>query len=98
MLIRSLPPDIAPQEGRYAMCEFVSRRARSGTAVIALSAVVLASVTLPAPAQDARTNRIQIEYVPPKSPEYQSLVDSLKANHGLEKMQEIFSPFACRGI
>ncbi|MBV9630085.1 MAG: hypothetical protein JO230_18480 [Xanthobacteraceae bacterium] len=79
------------------MCEFVSRRARSATTTIALSAVVLAFVALPAPAQEARTNRIQIEYVPPKSPEYQSLLDSLKANHGLEKMQEIFSPFRLPG-
>ena len=79
------------------MCEFVSRRARSATAVVAVGAVVLTFITLPAPAQEARTNRIQIEYVPPKSPEYQSLLDSLKANHGLEKMQEIFSPFRLPG-
>jgi Putative metallopeptidase len=75
------------------MSEFVSRCARSATTTIALSATVLAFVTLPAPAQEARTNRIQIEYVPPKSPEYQSVMETLKANHGLEKMQEVFSVF-----
>ncbi len=76
------------------MCELILRCARSGPTVIAaLGAVVVASLSLPALAQEARTNRIQIEYVPPKSPEYQSLMESLKANHGLEKMQEIFSVF-----
>jgi hypothetical protein len=73
------------------MCELILRRGGSGPAIIALVAVILASLALPAQAQEARTNRIQIEYVPPKSPEYQSLMESLKANHGLEKMQEIFS-------
>jgi hypothetical protein len=79
------------------MCELTLRRGGSGLAIfIALSAVVPASLSLPAWAQEARTNRIQIEYVPPKSAEYQSLMESLKANHGLEKMQEIFSVFRLR--
>src|SRR5262245_40617291 len=76
------------------MCELTLRRGGSGLAIfIALSAVVPASLSLPAQAQEARTNRIQIEYVPPKRPEYQTLMESLKANHGLEKMQEILSVF-----
>ena len=76
------------------MCELTLRRVRSCPAIIAaLSAIVLTSLTLPARAQEARTNRIQIEYVPPKNPEFQSLLDSLKANHALEKMQETFAPF-----
>jgi hypothetical protein len=76
------------------MCDLILRRPRSGpTVIVALGAVVLGLLALPAQAQEARTNRIQIEYVPPKSPEYQSLMESLKANHGLEKMQEIFSVF-----
>ena len=73
------------------MCELIVRRARCGPAIIA--GIVVTLLGLPAWAQEARTNRIQIEYVPPKSPEYQSLLDSVKANHGLEKMQEIFSVF-----
>src|ERR1700744_840437 len=76
------------------MCDFIMRPPPSSLPFIAtLGAVVLASPTLPAHAQETRANRIQIEYVPPKSPEYQSLMESLKANHGLEKMQEIFSVF-----
>jgi hypothetical protein len=44
-------------------------------------------------AQEARTNRIRIEYVPPKNPELQGVFDTLKANRGLERMQEVFAPF-----
>jgi hypothetical protein len=41
------------------MCELILRRGGSGLAIyIALSAVVLASLSLPAQAQEARTNRI----------------------------------------
>ncbi len=59
----------------------------------ALWAVLVALTAIPAGAQEARTNRIQIEYVPPKSANFQSLFDRLKAGRALEKMQEIFSPF-----
>ena len=58
-----------------------------------LWAVLVALTAIPAGAQEARTNRIQIEYVPPKSANFQSLFDRLKAGRALEKMQEIFSPF-----
>ena len=47
----------------------------------------------PAVAQDARTNRMQIEYVPPTDPEFQPFYDALKQNHTLEKLQQILSPF-----
>jgi hypothetical protein len=81
------------------MGELALRCGASGLPIfIGLSAIVLALGGSPVLAQDARTNRIQIEYVPPKSPEYKSLMDSLKANHGLEKMQEMFSPFRLPGI
>jgi Putative metallopeptidase len=62
------------------------------TAVVT-GAALFGSLALPASAQEARTDRIRIEYVPPKNLEYQSLLDSLKANQGLEKMQETFAPF-----
>lgn len=76
------------------MRELILRRGGSGPAtIVTLSMVVLALLALPARAQEPRTNHIQIEYVPPKSPEYQSLMESLKANHGLEMMQDIFSVF-----
>jgi hypothetical protein len=80
------------------MGELALRRRAPGLLIfIGVSAIALALGESPVLAQDARTNRIQIEYLPPKNPEYQSLVDSLKANHGLEKMQEIFSPFRLPG-
>ena len=60
---------------------------------VAASTVLVSFLAAPAVAQEARTNRIKIEYVPPKNPEFQSLMESLKANHGLEKMQETFAPF-----
>jgi hypothetical protein len=44
-------------------------------------------------AQEARTNRMQIEYVPPNDPAFQPIYDALKQNHTLEKLQQIFSPF-----
>jgi hypothetical protein len=44
-----------------------------------------------------RARRTISSHMPPKSLEYQSLVDSLKANHGLEKMQDIFSVFRLPG-
>jgi hypothetical protein len=76
------------------MRELILRRGGSGPAtIVTLSTVVLALLALPARAQEARTNHIQIEYVPPKSPEYQSLMETLKANHALEMMQDIFSVF-----
>lgn len=76
------------------MRELILRRGGSGPAtIVTLSTVVLALLALPARAQEPRTNHIQIEYVPPKSPEYQSLMETLKANHALEMMQDIFSVF-----
>src|SRR5215468_2672495 len=44
-------------------------------------------------AEKARTNRIRIEYVPPKNPEHQNLYDMLKARAALETLQKLFSPF-----
>ena len=42
---------------------------------------------------DAQSNRIGIEYVPPKNPAHQPLYEMLKERRVLEKLQEIFSPF-----
>ena len=44
-------------------------------------------------AQEARTNRIRIEYVPPENPDHQYLLDALKSRGALEAMQRLFSPF-----
>ena len=40
-----------------------------------------------------QTNRIRIEYVPPKNPEHQNLYEVLKAHGALETIQKLFSPF-----
>lgn len=49
----------------------------------------------PAPAQpeEARTNRVHIEYVPPKNPAHQKLYESVKERRPLETLQQIFAPF-----
>lgn len=44
-------------------------------------------------ADDARPNRIQIEYVAPRNAGHQELYEFLKQRRALEKLQEIFSPF-----
>jgi len=41
----------------------------------------------------ARTNRIRVEYVPPKNPDHKYLYDTLKEHQAFEKLQQIFSPF-----
>ncbi len=42
---------------------------------------------------DAQSNRIGIDYEPPKNPAHQPLYEMLKKHRVLEKLQEIFSPF-----
>src|SRR5262245_27292549 len=44
-------------------------------------------------ADEARPNRMQIEYVPPKNPAFQPTYETLKQHQALEKLQQIFSPF-----
>jgi hypothetical protein len=44
-------------------------------------------------AQEARENRIRVEYVPPTNPAHQPLYDLLRQHRTLEKLQEVFSPF-----
>ena len=44
-------------------------------------------------AQEAKENRIRIEYVPPTNPAHQPLYDLLRQHRTLEKLQEVFSPF-----
>jgi Putative metallopeptidase len=63
-----------------------------GASCLALWTVAIAVAATPAIADEV-PNRIRIEYAPPKSENYQSLVDRLKANRALDKMQEIFGSF-----
>jgi hypothetical protein len=44
-------------------------------------------------ADEARPNRILVEYVLPKNPAFQPIYDALKQHQALEKLQQIFSPF-----
>jgi hypothetical protein len=59
----------------------------------AICVSMLAAKPLPAIADDSRTNRMLVDYVPPTNPAQQPLYDLLKERRALEKLQEIFSPF-----
>jgi Putative metallopeptidase len=43
--------------------------------------------------EQAQTNRILVDYVPPKNPEHQYLYEMLKERRAFETLQEIYSPF-----
>src|SRR6476646_7125630 len=80
----------------HRACSLVPRQPRA-TKALALSLlafwiIVMAAAVSPAIADEA-PNRVRIEYAPPKSPKYQDLVNRLKANRALEKMQEMFGSF-----
>jgi hypothetical protein len=59
-----------------------------------LSAIcMLLLPTSPAAAADAHTNRIRVEYFPPKNPALQKVYEIVKVRRTLENLQELFSPF-----
>jgi hypothetical protein len=58
---------------------------------ICISLVVMSHT--PTAAAEAQTNRIRIEYSPPKNPALQTVYELVKERRVLEKLQEIFSPF-----
>jgi len=65
-----------------------------------LSAIWIAASlmpTTPAKAQQDQPNRIKIEYIPPKSSDFQQIYDRLKENNVLEKLQGIFGPVRLPG-
>jgi hypothetical protein len=64
-----------------------------GVLASVLGIALIVTALVPASADEARPNRIHIEYVPPKNPENQKLYEALKERRALEKMQEIFAPF-----
>ncbi len=69
---------------------------RAGLAVSLVSALggsLLSMWSMAALAAEARTNRIQIEYVVPRNPEHEGLYAMLMQHRALEKLQETFSPF-----
>ena len=66
---------------------------RIGVLTSALGIALIVTAAVPASADEARPNRIHIEYVPPKKPENQKLYEALKERRALERMQEVFAPF-----
>jgi hypothetical protein len=81
---------------RHNLCPGHAKSARIVVTMIGLwgaSFLALLGLGASAVAQEARTNRMQIEYVPPKDPAFQPIYDTLKQNHTLEKLQQILSPF-----
>src|SRR5215469_4820088 len=73
---------------------------RSGEKLYIVAAPVLvpgarnqAGQNVPAPAENARPNRVTTEYVVPKSAELQELYGMLREHRVLEDMQGILSPF-----
>jgi Putative metallopeptidase len=81
---------------RHNLCLGFTKSAPVALTVFGLwgaSFLALLGLGCSALAQEARTNRMQIEYVPPKDPAFQPIYDTLKQNHTLEKLQQIFSPF-----
>jgi hypothetical protein len=81
----------APLRARSLLIDF------AGVATVALSWLCLAAaLQLLAPAaaaSEARPNRVQAEYYPPKNPAHQPIYDMLREKRALEKLQEVFSPF-----
>jgi hypothetical protein len=63
---------------------------RAALAMLGLAALTLSAA--PASAQNPQPNRIRIEYVEPKNPDFQLILDELKKRKALEALQEIFSP------
>jgi hypothetical protein len=63
-----------------------------GTFLLGLAVVWAAAAAVPASAQPAKTDRVEIQYVAPKSPEHQQVLDLLKEHRTLEKIKELLSP------
>ena len=54
---------------------------------------VSAMLATPLTADEAKINRILVEYVPPTNPDHEALYQLLKDKRALERLQDIFSPF-----
>ena len=65
-------------------------RALVGTC--ALVAASSASAQNTRPARPANTDRIEIQYVAPKSPEHRQVLELVKEQRTLEKIKELLSP------
>jgi hypothetical protein len=60
--------------------------------LMAAGALALCAPAIAAPRANTAPNRIDINYVQPKSPEYQPLYTLLKERRALEKIRELLSP------
>jgi hypothetical protein len=68
--------------------------AASGAPGIARMLLAQAQPSAAAPAPDAaHTDRIRIDYVPPKNPAHQKIYELVKERRALETLQQIFAPF-----
>jgi hypothetical protein len=63
------------------------------TATVALSQIAASLIDAPAAADEARPNRIRIEQVAPKNPEFNTIAALIREHRALETLQEIFAPF-----
>jgi hypothetical protein len=83
---------------RFARRNLRQRQAHGAQAVLNLIGLCFAfflalfCVGGPAVADDARTNRIQIEYVPPKNPAFQPIYDALKQASNARKTAANLQP------
>jgi len=62
---------------------------RASAIVLALSAAISADAEA---AKDAKSDRIDIEYVAPKSPEHHQVLELVKEHRTLEKIKQLLSP------
>jgi len=76
------------------LLEFRPARIAGAAAYVALAGLALVPLSgTPATADDdVHSNRIRIEYAPPKSPEIEPYYQLVMQRKALEKVQELFSP------
>jgi hypothetical protein len=65
----------------------------SRVAAVCAAWLPLVAFAVPQAQADPQTNKVRVEYVPPKNPEHQYIYDTMKKRKALEKLQEIFSAF-----
>jgi len=59
---------------------------------------VSAMLATPLTADEAKINRILVEYVPPTNPDHEALYQLLKDKRALERLQDIFTRFGYLSI
>ena len=77
-------------------CSIVSRHPVKAVGAPLLAFLIVAMEAAPPAIADEVPNRIRIEYAPPKSQNYQPLVDRLKANRAQIRCRRYLVRFDCR--